>query len=79
VGAGGAIFAGHFFAEGTEVSMGPFVVHRRTEAYWADAALFRPERWTDADEAQRWAMESNNLAFGAGPRACIGKAIGQYI
>ncbi|KAJ7176869.1 cytochrome P450 oxidoreductase [Mycena filopes] len=73
---GGASIAGHFFAEGTEISMSPFVVHRRPEAYGSDAEVFRPERWLEADSEQRKVMEHNNLAFGSGPRVCIGKTIG---
>ncbi|KAF8176399.1 cytochrome P450 oxidoreductase [Mycena galopus ATCC 62051] len=76
VGTGGAFIAGRFFAEGTEVSMSPFVVHRRPEAYGDDAAVFRPERWLEADAEKRKMMEHNNLAFGSGPRVCIGKNIG---
>ncbi|KAF7377407.1 Cytochrome P450 oxidoreductase [Mycena sanguinolenta] len=76
VGAGGMHIAGRFFAEGTEVSMSPFVVHRQPEAYGYDAAMFRPERWLKADSEQRKTMEHNNIAFGSGPRVCLGKMIG---
>ncbi|KAJ7131447.1 cytochrome P450 oxidoreductase [Mycena epipterygia] len=76
VGPGGATIADHFFSEGTEVSMSPFVVHRRPEAYGDDAAIFRPERWTEGDPEQHKRMEHNNFAFGSGPRVCMGKAIG---
>ncbi|KAJ7677800.1 cytochrome P450 oxidoreductase [Mycena polygramma] len=76
VGTGGANVAGYFFAEGTEVSMSPFVLHRRPEAYGGDAAVFRPERWIEADAEQRKTMEHNMLAFGSGPRVCVGKTIG---
>ncbi|KAJ7182897.1 cytochrome P450 oxidoreductase [Mycena crocata] len=76
VGAEGITIAGHFFSQGTEVSMSPFVLHRCTEAYGPDASLFRPERWTEADAEERKIMEHNNLAFGSGPRVCLGKNIG---
>ncbi|KAJ7234768.1 cytochrome P450 oxidoreductase [Mycena haematopus] len=76
VGAGGMYIAGRFFAEGTEVSMSPFVVHRQPEAYGDDAAVFRPERWLEVDPEQRKMMEHNNIAFGSGPRVCVGKTIG---
>ncbi|KAJ7444619.1 cytochrome P450 oxidoreductase [Mycena galericulata] len=76
VGAGGTTICGHFFSEGTEVSMSPFVLHRRPEAYGDDAAVFRPERWIEADADHRKDMEQTNLAFGSGPRVCIGKTIG---
>ncbi|KAJ6607674.1 cytochrome P450 oxidoreductase [Mycena sp. CBHHK59/15] len=76
VGSGGVTVAGHYFPEGTEVSMSPFVVHRRPEAYGEDSATFRPERWINADAERRTMMERNNLAFGHGTRVCIGKNIG---
>ncbi|KAJ7489067.1 cytochrome P450 oxidoreductase [Mycena latifolia] len=76
IGVGGATIAGHFFQEGTEVSMSPFVIHRRPEAYGDDVMIFRPERWIEADAEERRKMEHNNLAFGSGPRVCLGKAIG---
>jgi hypothetical protein len=59
--------------------MSPFVLHRRPEAYGDDAAVFRPERWIEADAEQRKMMEHNNLAFGSGPRVCIGKTIGEQL
>ncbi|KAJ7220791.1 cytochrome P450 oxidoreductase [Mycena pura] len=78
VDADGARIAGHFFPAGTEVSMSPFVLHRRAEAYGADADTFCPERWleAEADPARRREMEHNNLAFGSGPRVCAGRSIG---
>ncbi|KAJ6482577.1 cytochrome P450 oxidoreductase [Mycena sanguinolenta] len=76
VGTDGMNIAGWFFAEGTEVSMSPFVVHRQSDSYGDDAAVFRPERWLEAESEQRKTMEHNNIAFGSGPRVCLGKAIG---
>jgi cytochrome P450 len=58
--------------------MSPFVVHRRAEAYGPDAASFRPERWLEAAVEQRKKMEQSNLAFGHGPRVCIGKRLGEF-
>ncbi|KAJ7607208.1 cytochrome P450 oxidoreductase [Roridomyces roridus] len=77
VAAGGLLLSGnHFLAEGTQVSMSPFVVHRQIEAFGSDAGEFRPERWLEADETHLLEMERKLLAFGAGPRVCIGKNIG---
>lgn len=63
--AGGAHIAGHFFPAGTEVAMSPFVWHRQTAAFGEDARVFRPERWIEADVAQRRDMEHNLITFGS--------------
>jgi cytochrome P450 len=49
---------------GTQVAMDPFVFHRRTEAFGEDAAVFRPERWLEADDATKKVMERNLITFG---------------
>ncbi|GJN91473.1 hypothetical protein Rhopal_004496-T1 [Rhodotorula paludigena] len=71
----GAVLAGHYFAAGTEVSMSPFVFHRRAEAYGADAETFRPARWLEASEEERKVLERHLITFGSGSRVCIGKNI----
>ncbi|KAJ7621474.1 cytochrome P450 oxidoreductase [Roridomyces roridus] len=77
VGVGGLLLSGnHYLAEGTQVSMSPFVVHRQIEAFGSDAGEFRPERWLEVDETHLLEMERKLLAFGTGPRVCIGKNIG---
>ncbi|BGP36564.1 hypothetical protein JCM10449v2_000465 [Rhodotorula kratochvilovae] len=72
---GGGVLAGHYFAAGTEVGMSPFVFHRRPEAFGADASVFRPERWIEANAEERKVMERNLITFGSGSRVCIGKNI----
>jgi cytochrome P450 len=75
VGPGGATLAGQFFPTGTEVGVNAWVLHRNTSIYGSDAHLFRPERWLTPDLQERAALERNFLAFGAGPRICLGKNI----
>jgi cytochrome P450 len=67
----GAVIDGMTFPAGTEVSCSPYVVHRTSEAYGADAEVWRPERWLDLSDEDRRAMERCNLSFGAGSRQCI--------
>lgn len=52
------------------VLVSPYVTHRH-EAFWADPAAFRPERFAPGGEAVRHRFAY--LPFGAGPRACIGQ------
>ncbi len=49
---------------------------RNRTLFGDDVEIFRPERWLDADHAQRTAMERTvDLAFGYGRWACAGKTV----
>ncbi|GAA5905728.1 cytochrome P450 [Sporobolomyces salmoneus] len=72
---GGGSINGTYFAEGTEISMSPYVFQRRPEAFGPDAENFRPERWIEANEEEKKRMEKNLITFGSGQRVCIGKNI----
>lgn len=55
--------------QGMGITYSPYLMHRRTELYGADANLFRPERWEDSKLAGiRWGF----LPFNDGPRGCLG-------
>lgn len=45
--------------------MDPQVLHRRSEAYGADAKVYRPERWLEADEETKKIYERNLITFGS--------------
>ena len=65
----------HPIPAGTTVGISPYVLHRNSQAFGADAEAFRPERWLEGGEEGRKAMERYNMTFGGGSRACIGKNI----
>ncbi|KAJ5217937.1 cytochrome P450 monooxygenase pc-bph [Penicillium cinerascens] len=72
VGASGANVCGHFFPEGTILSVPTYTVHRDPRR-WGDNALeFEPERWLGGTQAE---LEKHFLAFSFGPRACIGRNV----
>ncbi|KAI8940568.1 hypothetical protein NX059_004245 [Plenodomus lindquistii] len=73
IGLTGAQLAGHYFPPGTEVGVNPWVMHNNKSIFGADAADFRPERWLEGTPAQRATLDRNMIAFGAGPRVCLGK------
>lgn len=79
---GGLEVAGQFLPAGTNVGVNPWVAHRNREAWGADAEVFRPERWLEAQaeaEAGRkerlQRMEAYQISFGLGARTCIGRHI----
>ncbi|KAH9204888.1 cytochrome P450 oxidoreductase [Leptodontidium sp. 2 PMI_412] len=71
----GAIIAGTWLPGGTTVGINPWVLHRNKRVFGEDADCFRPERWLEADPETLRAMDRSFLAFGSGPRTCIGKNI----
>jgi cytochrome P450 len=75
IGTNGATLAGQYFPPGTEVGVNPWVIHNNEEIFGPDASEFKPERWLTDDVEKRATLDRNFLAFGAGPRTCIGKNI----
>ncbi|KAL8861116.1 MAG: hypothetical protein Q9178_002330 [Gyalolechia marmorata] len=71
----GATILSHPLPAATIIGMSPFATHRDIATFGPDADIWRPERWTEADEAKRRHMENSLLTFGAGNRSCIGKHI----
>ena len=57
--------------------MNPWVAHRNTSVFGADAHVFNPDRWDPAVvSAEKISqMEGYSMEFGAGARNCIGKHI----
>ncbi|KAJ7607806.1 benzoate para-hydroxylase [Mycena polygramma] len=66
---GGVVVCGHFFPEGTELSVPAWTIGHDAEL-WGDPFVFRPERWLEGGGKESRAYL---LAFGKGPRACIGQ------
>ncbi|KAK7028528.1 benzoate 4-monooxygenase [Favolaschia claudopus] len=64
---GGLVCCGHFFPEGTELSVPAWTIGHDPQV-WGDPDTFRPERWLEGKENRQYL-----LAFGKGPRACIGQ------
>ena len=58
----GATISGHYLPGGTIVGMNPWVAARDKNVYGADADVFRPERWIEADERTMKLMDRNWLA-----------------
>ncbi|KAH6611813.1 pisatin demethylase [Boeremia exigua] len=75
VGPQGLTVAGQFFPPGTEVGVNAWVIHNNKSIFGPDAQFFRPERWITKNKEERAVLDRNFLAFGAGPRTCIGKNI----
>jgi cytochrome P450 len=58
--------------------MNPWTIHRDEAIFGADPLEFKPERWMESDERNRF-MEHYNLTFGQGGRICIGKVVSNLI
>jgi cytochrome P450 len=72
--AGGAQIAGYHIPAGVAVAVNERAL-ARSEVWGEEPEAFRPERWLDADHAQRMKMERAWLGFGQGKRMCIGRHI----
>ena len=70
----GRTIAGRFFPEGSKAGVHAWTVHRDESVFGKDTDKFRPERWLESPE-QAKNMDRYNLAFGHGPRICVGKNI----
>lgn len=74
---------GSVVPENTILAFNPWVICRDKNAFGADAHLFNPERWLQAEgetqeqfEERLQAMNNADLSFGGGSRICIGKHLG---
>ncbi|PSN63555.1 cytochrome P450 [Corynespora cassiicola Philippines] len=69
---------GHFVPKGTIMFVVPWATNRDPNLWGADADVFRPERWIDAETGRatmNGGADSNYsfLTFLHGPRSCIGE------
>ncbi|KAF5344797.1 hypothetical protein D9758_014423 [Tetrapyrgos nigripes] len=75
---GGMTFMGHFFPEGTILSVPSYTTHRDPTVWGGDPGdveFYRPERWLEADKETLGMMNKAFIPFSVGPRACIGRNI----
>lgn len=74
--ASGDVIEGRFVPGGTKIAVAGWAMQRATNVYGADADVFRPERWLEAEPGK--AREMNrmlDLIFGFGRFGCLGRAI----
>lgn len=72
----GARIDGLYIPGDTNVAVNFHAMMRRGEVFGADAEVFRPERWTEADEGGYNRMDRTvELVFGTGRFTCLGKTI----
>ena len=62
--------------KGEAVGYCPYIMHRRTDIFGADAQSFRPERWLENDGKLATTVGYGYLPFNAGPRLCLGRKSG---
>lgn len=60
---------------GTLVSANPYVLGRSHEVWGPQAETWDPARWLVESEDERRELEGKWVAFGKGPRGCIGKEL----
>ena len=60
--------------KGTLILMSIFELHR-SELFWSDPDVFRPERFTPGETRER---SDYSYPFGAGPRKCVGNNCAMY-
>ena len=73
----GAEICGVYLPPGTIVGARAKVVHSDANVFGPDVDTFRPERWLEASDEQRLAMERGSLGFGSGKRVCLGRHIAE--
>ena len=75
---GGDIIHGYSLPSGTRVGLAQWAMQRKKNVFGADADVFRPERWLDANvSSERHLMmkRSTDLIFATGRYACLGRSV----
>ncbi|KAJ6614658.1 cytochrome P450 [Mycena sp. CBHHK59/15] len=65
----GVVCCGQYFPGGTDLSVPAWTISHDIKL-WGDPENFRPERWLEGKDIRQYL-----LAFGKGPRACIGQTL----
>lgn len=60
---------------GTIVSSNTYILGHSKNNWGADAEIWKPQRWLEADESRKRKLEDDFVVFSKGPRGCIGKEI----
>ncbi|KAK3403432.1 cytochrome P450 [Sordaria brevicollis] len=72
----GDTIAGHFLPGGIELGYSLMAILRRKDIWGADADVWRPERWLEADPQKLALMNSTvDLVFSHGKWMCLGKNV----
>jgi cytochrome P450 len=73
----GLEICGKSIPPGTIVGAQPLIVHHDPNVFGNNYPVddFQPERWIEANDEQRLAMERGSLGFGSGKRVCLGRHI----
>lgn len=69
---GGLQFCGSHIPGGTTVGCNMQVIHYNKKIYGHDAEIFRPDRWIEASDEKRRAMDRFGMWFGNGKHGCLG-------
>jgi cytochrome P450 len=73
---GGDVLGGIFLPGGTEVGVSHLSFLHSKQIFGADAEVFRPERWLEAESEQLGRMNSVvDLIFHSGKYQCLGKSV----
>lgn len=62
-----------FVPKGQVVMWGTYALHRRQDIFGDDADEFNPDRWLDTKDKPAIKPGWGYLAFGGGPRVCMGR------
>ena len=64
---------------GTIFGVNPCVLKTQTPIFGDDAAVFRPKRWSDADEEKARLMDKYMVLWGGASRTCPGQHLATFV
>jgi benzoate 4-monooxygenase len=71
----GITISGHFFPQGSVVSVPSYTIHHSTSIWGPDADAFKPERWDESRLTEQ--QKASFIPFSFGPRACVGRNVAE--
>ncbi|ESK87713.1 cytochrome p450 [Moniliophthora roreri MCA 2997] len=72
-GGGGRVICGYFLAEGTQVYVPPYTMHRNPQYFSPEPDSFIPERWLSPVDSAHNINQNAFIPFSYGPANCVGK------